>query len=385
MKPLIRVSAGAGPLFAARLTVFLTALLPAAAAVADWGTNLPSPLKVVGTNILDNSGRPVRLRGVNTACMEWTSDGERGRILRTVNVAIHDWKVNVVRLPLAQDRWFGKAPEQKDSGVAYRDLVRQVVDMCATQQCYIILDLHWSDCNEWGVNIGQHSMPDTNSLVFWKDIAAVYANHPAVLFDLYNETHDNAKRETHDEAWATWLNGGVITDRPNTRGGGGARTYQCVGMQQMLDTVRATGARNVVVCGGLDWAYDMSGFLDGHALSDPTGNGVIYANHVYDNKNQSVYTWIANLEKAATKLPVIISEFGGNSGPSRIVPADNWLLHVLQAIEDHQWSYTAWDLHSSAGPTLITADYTPTPRFGVFVKRLLEGTLPRYTPPPPPS
>jgi len=144
-----------------------------------------------------------------------------------------------------------------------------------------------------------------------------------------------------------------------------------------------TGAQNVVIAGGLDWAYDFSGILDGRQLSDPKGNGVIYANHCYDNKGDSVYIWIAKMELATAKLPVIVSEFGGTSGPSKREADDNWLLHVLQAIEDHQWSYTAWDLHPRAGPRLISDwNYTPSARFGVFVKQSLAGTLPAYTPPP---
>ena len=333
------------------------------------------PLKVVGTRILNSEDRPVRLRGVNAASLEWTSDGE-GHILQTVNVAIQDWHVNIIRLPLSQDRWFGKAPEQKDDGKAYRELVHQVVEECATRQCYIILDLHWSDTNEWGANIGQHSMPDLNSVAFWKDFAPIYANNPAVIFDLYNEPHD--------VSWDVWLKGGQIMDKPN-RWNMVARNYECVGMQTLLDTVRDTGAKNVVIAGGLDWAYGFSGILEGRQLSDPKGNGVIYASHCYDNKKDSVDAWIAKLEKAAARLPVIVSEFGGNSGPSKQVPADNWLLHVMQAIEDHQWSYVAWDLHPRAGPKLIADwNYAPTPRFGVFVKQMLAGTLPAYTPPPPP-
>ena len=90
------------------------------------------------------------------------------------------------------------------------------------------------------------------------------------------------------------------------------------------------------------------------------------------------------MEQATAKVPVIVGEFGGNSGPSRHAPDDNWLLHVLQAIEDHYWSYTAWDLHPSAGPTLISDwNYTPSPRFGVFVKAALAGTLPAYVSPKP--
>jgi endoglucanase len=340
-------------------------------------TNLPLQLHTEGNRILNSKGETVWLRGVNAASMEFTSDGE-GHILNTVNTAIRDWHVNIIRLPLAQDRWFGKAREQTNSSDAYRALVHQVVDACASQGCYIILDLHWSDCNEWGTNIGQHSMPDSNSVAFWTDFAPVYANNPAVLFDLYNEPHN--------VTWDEWLKGGRITDTPNGRRAGPGKTYDAVGMQQMLDTVRATGAKNVIVAGGLDWAYDFSGILEGRQLSDPTGYGVIYANHCYDNKKDSVDAWIAKMEKASARLPVIVTEFGGMSGPSRVVHWDNWLLHVLQAIDDHQWSYTAWDLHPSAGPTLITRgwSYTPSPRFGVFVKEALADTLPKYTEPPPP-
>jgi len=82
-------------------------------------------------------------------------------------------------------------------------------------------------------------------------------------------------------------------------------------MQQLLDIARAAGAKNLVVIGGLDWAYDFSGILDGRQLKDPTSNGLVYANHCYNNKNQAVETWIANMEKAAKTLPIIISEFGG--------------------------------------------------------------------------
>ena len=346
-------------------------------------SGMPLALKVKGTQILNSKNEPVLLRGVNAACLEWTIDGD-GHILETARVAIDDWHANIIRLPLSQDRWFGKDPNSTDEGKGYRALVKEVVDLCSSKGCYILLDLHWSDVNEWGQNIGQHSMPDRNSVIFWKDFAPVYANNPAVLFDLYNEPHD--------VTWDVWLNGGMITDRPN-RPGLSAKKYEAVGMQEMLDTVRATGAKNVIVAGGLEWAYDFNGILAGRQLKDPKGNGVIYANHAYDNKQQSVFTWIANMEEATAKFPVIVSEFGGAGGPNRrsgwwgqspsTAMGDDWLLHVLQAIQDHNWSFTAWDLHTTAGPTLIADwNYMPTPEFGVYVKELLvTGKLPRYTPP----
>ena len=346
---------------------------------------MPLPLKIKGNQILNSKNQPVLLRGVNTSCMEFTSDGD-GHIIETIRVAIDDWKVNIIRLPLSQDRWFGKAPEQNDLGVSYRAIVKQAVDLCGSKGCYIILDLHWSDANEWGQNIGQHSMPDRNSVIFWKDIAAIYANNPAVLFDIYNEPRD--------VSWDVWLNGGTTTSRPNRPGPGQKTvTYETVGMQEMLNTIRATGAKNVVVIGGLDWAYDFSGILAGKQPKDSSGNGIIYANHVYDNKSESVFTWIASMEEASAKFPIIISEFGGSGGPNRrqgwwgqspsTAMGDDWLLHIMQGIQDHSWSFTAWDLHTTAGPVLISDwNYMPTPDFGVYVKELLvTGKLPKYSPP----
>ena len=334
---------------------------------------MPLPLKVVDTQVVNSRGERVRLRGVNAACLEWTSDGE-GHIKDTVKTAIADWHVNHIRLPLAQDRWFGKAREQKDDGKAYRALVKQVVDLCAEQGCYIVLDLHWSDAAEWGKQIAQHVMPDQNSVTFWKDVASTYKNHPAVLFDLYNEPHD--------VSWDVWRKGGKVTE--HDRKAATEKSYEAVGMQTLLDTVRATGAKNVVIVGGLNWSYDLSGILNGRQLSDPEGNGVIYANHAYPFKGDTVEKWVAKMETATKQLPVIVSEFGSDPKGGAGLNGEQWVHQVLQALEEHRWDWTAWDLHPHAGPTLVTDwGYTPTPTFGAWVKRALLGTFRDYRPPAP--
>jgi len=325
---------------------------------------MPAMLRVAKTQLVNDKKERVRLRGVNAASLEWTSDGE-GHILDTVNVAIQDWRVNVVRLPLAQDRWFGRAPEQSDDGKGYRQLVKKVVDACASQGCYVMLDLHWSDAGEWGKNIGQHVMPDRNSLVFWKDVAAAYRDHPAVVFDLYNEPHD--------VSWNVWLKGGTVTER--NRRAGTEMKFEAVGMQDILDAVRATGAKNVVVAGGLNWAYDLSGFLDGTRLDDPKGNGVVYTTHYYPNKD-SIDKWVEKMKAATKQFPVVVGEFGTEPrGPQSIGPrAEQWVRDVLAALGEHDWDWIAWDMHPHAGPRLISDwKYTPTPTFGVHVRAALAG------------
>jgi enterochelin esterase family protein len=338
-------------------------------AVGATEAAMPPALKVVGARVQDDAGQRVRLRGVNAASLEWSSDGE-GHILRTVETAVKDWRANVVRLPLSQDRWFGKAPEQTDGGTAYRALVRKVVDACADRGAYVILDLHWSGRGEWGKDIGQHKLPDENSVAFWKDAAAAYKDHPAVLFGLYNEPHD--------VSWDTWLNGGDVTEQE--RKDNAEKTYRGVGMRRLLDTVRATGAKNVVVVGGLDWSYDFSGILDNRRLADPQGRGVIYDNHAYPFKGETVEKWVARMEKATATLPVLVGEFGSDPKGGAGLSGEEWVRAVLAALKGHDWDWTAWDLHPAAGPTLISDwDYTPTPHFGVWVKQALAAGPPPAT------
>ena len=43
----------------------------------------------------------------------------------------------------------------------------------------------------------QHVIPDENSLALWKGAVGIYKNHPAVLFDLYNEPHG--------ASWDAWI------------------------------------------------------------------------------------------------------------------------------------------------------------------------------------
>ena len=61
-----------------------------------------------------------------------------------------------------------------------------------------------------------------------KSLASTYKNHPAVIFDLYNEPHD--------VSWDIWRNGGQVTEKASRRNP--AKTYEAVGMQTLLDAVR---------------------------------------------------------------------------------------------------------------------------------------------------
>jgi endoglucanase len=316
-------------------------------------------LHTEGTELFNADGKPVWLYGVNIASLEWRTDGDH--VQESVNRAIVDWKVNLIRLPLAQDRWFGKMPGQTDGGAAYRAIVDRIVDTCATAHVYIDLDLHWSECGKWvkdGGKLGQHVMPDEHSVLFWQDMAVRYKNFPNVIFGLYNEPHD--------VSWNVWRNGGTALDIPAKENPDQTRvTYDAVGMQTLYNTVRSTGAQNLLTVGGLDWGFDLSGVLKGYAI---TGSNFVYETHPYPLKKD----WDASFGEVSRKFPVYVGEwgFGGRDFDKTDGPA--YARRLMDYIKDHDIRmWTAWDLHPSAGPSLIKNwSYAPT-EFGSFVEKQL--------------
>ena len=325
-------------------------------------------LRVVGNKIHDGSGKVVRLQGVNIPSLEWDPKGDH--FMQSLDAAMGSWNAKIIRIPLTQDLWYGyyKGQRNPDGGLAYRKLIDSVVKRIADKKGIALLDLHWSNGGKWGQNVGQHAMPDDLSLVFWKDFAKRYANHPSVMFDLYNECHD--------VSWDVWKNGGMVEERNSDPSRGLHLKYHTPGMQALVDGVRSTGAKNIVVVGGLDWAYDLRGIMNGYALSDPGGNGIVYATHIYPWKKD----WNANVTPAIAKYPVFVGEVGtkpwepGHPAHENIY-TESWAPEVIAYINKHELSWTAWCFHPSANPCLITGwDYKPTAYWGTYVKQALKSS-----------
>lgn len=319
--------------------------------------SMPAELHVEGSRLRNANGEAVRLQGVNVASLEWMNTGDT-QMLESLRVAIHGWNANAIRLPLSQDRWFGKAEGQNDDGRLYQMIVDEFVRYISENGAYVILDLHWSNAGIWGEYIGGHYMPDMNSIEFWKGVCAIYANNPAVLFDLYNEPHD--------VSWDIWKSGGWVTEPEGL-------SYESPGMQGLLNVVRSMGARNVIVAGGLDWGYDLRG-IPQYELDDSHGN-VMYSTHIYPWKGKEE-DWNENIGHVIDKYPILVGEVGSEPGVWSPYPDYDpyiWSDEILSYIQKHELNWTAWDFHPYAGPSLIEDwKYTPTPYWGAFVKRALK-------------
>lgn len=321
----------------------------------------PAELRVQGNRLVDPQGKEVWLQGVNIPSMEWNPRGEQ--VERSTLEAIDNWKANVLRLPVKDDYWFG-LKDSNDGGEAYRKLVDQIITLAANRGVYVVLDLH------------QYRAPQPQYLDFWKDAAARYKNHPAVLFDLMNEPHGTT--------WEVWRDGGFVGKRVEADQAAFLSAeekkkiegFESPGMQAMLDAVRSTGARNIVVVGGLDYAYQLDGIINGFGLKDESGNGIMYSCHIYPWKSN----WQKYLLDAAEKYPILLGEVGADAKKMTFMPLEQqedwetWVPDILGLIQKHRLNWTGWCFHPSASPRmLLDKDFTPSPFWGQQAKDALSG------------
>jgi predicted small lipoprotein YifL len=310
-------------------------------------------LKVVGNKLVTLAGEEVWLQGVSVDSMQW---GGGENILLSIHIAMDEWHANAIRLPVVEEHWFGRHPEHgsAEQQERYRKLVDDAVALTAEKGGRLIIDLH------------RFRAPLAEHVEFWRDVAERYKNHPAVLFEIFNEPHDIS--------WEVWRNGGQIPAGDSMYAGEKVEAThagkQSVGMQALVDAIRKTGAKNIILPGGLDWGYDLSGVLNGYALDDRGGNGFMYVSHIYPWKGQ----WKEKVLAAAEKYPVIITEVGAHDEGERQENPHTWAPDMLGLIQKYKLHWTGFSFHPTCAPPMLSDwDYSPSIDWGQYAKAALAG------------
>jgi len=312
-------------------------------------------LQVSGNELVDAGGAQVVLHGVDRSGTEYACvqgfgifDGPHHQASIT---AMAKWDVNAVRVPLNEACWNGESyVNPAYAGVSYQKAIKAYVSLLNANGMVAILDLHWTDGGYTGPSSGcssaqavcQKPMPGAaQAIPFWTSVANAFKGNDAVIFDLFNEPYASRATGGTGSGWRCWLHGGTCP----------GIGYQVAGMQSMVNAVRSTGARNVIMLGGEEYANDLRQWLS-HEPADPD-HDLVASWHSYNfNTCAPVSCWNHQVAPVIAQVPVIAGEIGENDC------ADGYIDPLMSWLDARSTSYLAWawnaDFDCSSGPGLIT-------------------------------
>ncbi|MHA3703436.1 glycoside hydrolase family 5 protein [Jatrophihabitans sp. YIM 134969] len=380
---------------------------------------VPLSITVVGNHFVNGAGKTVRLLGVNHPSTEYACvDGygyDDGHFDGADAKAVASWGANAVRVPMNEDCWLGingqpNSNEGADPALTQAGYQQEIVDYVAALHrhgLYAILDLHWSAPGSQ-VALEQQPMPDLDHApAFWTSVATRFRSDHAVVFDLFNEPYDPTDPRSGDDqdsadtvTWNCWQTGTTA----GTAGGGPCSTtsydendnpagrYTVAGLQTLVDAVRATGAHQPVLAGGLDHANDLGDTDHGgdwlnHGLQDPR-HAVAASFHNYMGKAcDHLGCWQSAVAGVAAKVPVVTGEFAEDNylvSTCSVHTANTFDATYMKWADSAGVSYLAWGWVVES-PAEIAADgcsaytliknyttHTPAKPHGVAVRNHLQ-------------
>jgi endoglucanase len=312
--------------------------------------SVPLSISISGNHFVNGAGQTVRLLGVNHASFEYACEYgyayNDGHMDDADAAAIASWHATAVRVPLNEDCWLGinNRPNNTQgeplTQAGYQQAVEQYVAALNAHGVYAILDLHWSAPSVY-VADGQRPMPDSHSVDFWASVASTFKTNPAVVFDAFNEPYSpKANGNSGAEVtWSCWKSGGCLLPvaadgtTPND-----AEFYTAYGMQSLVDAIRATGAPQPILLGGLSYSNDLSQWL-ANEPSDPD-HQLAASYHNYEGQQCSTKAcWDSTIAPVAAQVPVVTGEFDQNPCANPPSTFDN---DYMAWADQHGVSYLAW-------------------------------------------
>jgi len=225
--------------------------------------------------------------------------------------AIATWHADAVRVPLNEDCWLGlNGQPSYGTQAGYQEAIETWVADLNAAGLYVILDLHWSAPGTENAD-GQRPMPDDHSVAFWSSVASVFQNNHAVVFDAFNEPYSPQANGNSVLAvsWSCWLDGGCPVPVANQDDPiNDSDTYTAVGMQAIVSAIRATGATQPIILGGLSYANDLSGWL-AHEPVDPDHQLAASFHNYYGESCDTTSCWNTVIAAVAAQVPVVTGEF----------------------------------------------------------------------------
>lgn len=180
--------------------------------------------------------------------------------------------------------------------------------------------------------------PHEMTMDFWKLVAAYFRPAPNVIFEIWNEPA-----------------GGILPD-----------TWQGYAAE-LVRTIRAQGAEQPIIIGGVDYSRDLSWVL---ANPVPDSN-VIYAVHIFPAHTQS--NWDGWFGTVSEQYPVLVTEWGFMDENRDEAPVylrgsrDSYGDPLLQYLDAHDIGWIACWYDDTWQPPMFNPGWDKTSLHGQFV------------------
>jgi hypothetical protein len=242
----------------------------------------------VGNKIIDADGHQFVPRGVVRDGFQFKPTGNYYMSDNDFQ-AMYLWGATAVRLPLDQTQWLSSSCYYDPT---YAQRLDAAVQSITQRGMLAVLTLSRAAEGQLCSQPGLVRMADDYSVQFWTQVANRYKSNPLVAFDLFNEPHDISE--------AVWHDGGTVGN------------FHAVGMQQLYNTVRGTGATNLLFISGTSWAFH----IDVSLRRPVDGYGIVYGTHLYNPPENGPVRSDADsvITPVAAQYPVEVTEFGSSSG-----------------------------------------------------------------------
>jgi endoglucanase len=280
-------------------------------------------LKVVGTELQDQSGNPVQLKGVSSQWLNLESK-TFPESKSAIQYARDNWKLSVIRAAMGVDTsggYLGTGTGTNANMSGMLSKVNTIVQNAIDLGIYVIVDWHTSNAvTKTGTTQA------TQASAFFTMMATQYGSTPNIIYEDYNEP-----------TGVTWAQ---------------IKPYH----EAVVAAIRAVDPDNLIVLGTPTWSQDVD-----LAAADPVaGTNLLYTLHFYACTHKQ-----ALIDKANTALtmglPLFVTEFGatpsdGGTAKDNYVcePETNvWFAWMAQ----HNISGASWKLDQCTDSScILTAD-----------------------------
>ena len=252
-------------------------------------------LQVIGTQLCNEAGNPVVLRGMSSHGLQWYSQFASPQAIQ----GTADWGANLFRAAMyTGEGGYLSRPEEMQARLT------EAVDSAIQQDMYAIIDWHI-------LSDGSPMVHAEEAERFFTAMAQRYGDQPAVLYEICNEPNGSA----------TWE--------------GDVKPYA----QRMIQAIRTYAPRSVILVGSPTWSQDIH-----LAAGDPLeGENLMYTLHFYAGTHGQQLRDRADYA-LSRGLPLFVSEWGTSradgGGGIFLEESRAW----LDFLDSRGISWCAWSL-----------------------------------------